>query len=811
MPDETAGHRQARDELAEIQDRSGQPPALRVEQVGEVRRGWLPIEISLDCATVARGPGGVRLAPREHATVRVPATFPFSLPGVRVAHQRFAGLPYVVQGQHICLYHSDSDWDPARGMFGVIGRLVAWYRRAAAGRLIEQGQPLHPPLAHPLLFGDADCVVIHPDLPTNFEPAAAIMVREYESRADVVRWLGPAALELDRQPVLERLKDDLIKVARAHEKPTFLGAVTILHHPLSFEFPETFPALLDALSAEYVHSPKLLRRLAKVWRANELAAVRPPGPEPLHVIMGAPMRGIAGADRPDMHLAVWQLGATDAAIPGILTGAGEPGRQPPAWLQAEQDKALARLYYAPLSWAYVQEDRRQIATRRDTGKPAQWLYGKTVLVLGCGALGARIAEHCARAGARKLVLVDNHAVGTGLLVRQPYQDADIGLPKAWQLAEHLAQIRPSPGLAVETEIGDIRDTVLGGDAGPPKADLIVDATANRGVSARIEWLRRGQPGRWPPVLTVGVGHACERAVGALALPQASGAGTDILYALADQAFQDSGLRDVAEDLFTEPDLEHIFQPEIGCSEPTFTGSDPEVAAAAGLLFTWALRVLSDQAARRPVPAKSLFLARLPGDPSRSAHVYLDWPNDLLAEDEQSGYQLRIRSRALDRMRAEAQFTARRFPPSWETGGLLFGYIDDACRVAWVTDVAGPTADSVRGDHTFRLGPAGVAGLIERRYRASGGRVRFLGIWHTHPGLAPEPSSLDIQAMASVLDRTPPGRVPRRIVHVIAGGDPDRWDYWLLGAGRPEAGFRLFSWRQFLPDGGTANGAEQEQR
>ncbi len=78
-------------------------------------------------------------------------------------------------------------------------------------------------------------------------------------------------------------------------------------------------------------------------------------------------------------------------------------------------------------------------TRRDTGKPAQWLHGKTVLVLGCGALGARIAEHCARAGARKLVVVDNHAVGTGLLVRQPYQDADIGLPKAWQLAGHLAQ------------------------------------------------------------------------------------------------------------------------------------------------------------------------------------------------------------------------------------------------------------------------------------------------------------------------------------------------------------------------------------
>jgi integrative and conjugative element protein (TIGR02256 family) len=809
VPGETPGYWQARDELDEIQDRSGQPPAMRVEQLGQVRQGWLPIEISLDCSDVAFGPGGVRLAEREHATVQVPATFPFSRPGVTVTHSRFTGLPYVLRGHQICLYHSDSDWNPARGMFGVIGRLIDWYRRAAAGRLVLPGQGLHPPLAYPLMSGDADCVVIRPDLPTGFEPAAAIMVREYPWRVDVLRWVRLAALEVSDERVLNRLKDELVDVARTHEKPAFLAAVRILQRPLSFEFPDNFPALLDALSAEHVHSAELLGRLAQVWRANELAAVRPPGPAPLHVIVGAPMRGIAGADQPDMHLAVWQLDATAAAVPSIVTGAGETGRQPPTWLQAEQDEAMARLYYAPLSWAFVQENRRQIVTRRDTAKPAQWLAGKSVLVLGCGALGARIAEHCARAGVRKLVVADNHAVGTGLLVRQPYEDADIGRLKASRLASRLALIRPSPGLEVEAEIGDVRATVLGSDAVPPKVDLIVDATANRGASARIEWLRR-LPGRWPPVLTVGVGHACERAVGALALPHASGAGTDMLYALADRAFQDNSLRDVAEDFFTELDPGQIFQPEIGCSEPTFTGSDPEAAAAAGLLFTWALRVLNDHAARRPVPAKSLFLARLPGDPSRPAHVYLDWPNDLLAEDEQSGYQLRIRAKALEQMRVEAQTTARRFPPSWETGGLLFGYIDDACRVVWMTDAAGPTTDSMRGELTFRLGPAGVADLIDRHNRASGGRVRFLGMWHTHPGLLPEPSSLDTQAMASVLGQTPPERVPRRIAHVIVGGDPDRWGYWLLGIGQPDVGFRLFSWNQFRPDGAAVNAAEQEQ-
>jgi proteasome lid subunit RPN8/RPN11 len=186
---------------------------------------------------------------------------------------------------------------------------------------------------------------------------------------------------------------------------------------------------------------------------------------------------------------------------------------------------------------------------------------------------------------------------------------------------------------------------------------------------------------------------------------------------------------------------------------------------------------------------------LPGDPGRPAHVYLDWPNDLLADDEESGYQLRIRAPARQAMRAEAQTTARRFPPFWETGGLLFGYIDDACRVAWVTDATGPTADSARGELRFQLGPAGVAELIGRHDRASGGRVRLLGMWHTHPGLATAASSLDKQAMATVLRQTPPARVPRRVARVIVGGDPDRWEYWLLGIGQPDVGFQLLRWDQ----------------
>jgi integrative and conjugative element protein (TIGR02256 family) len=796
-----AGHQLALDELAEIQDlAAGEAAAFTVGTTVSRADGWLSADVSLDCADVPVGPGGQLLDRVEHATVLIPPSFPFTRPAVRVRHDRFAGLPYVLHGRTICLYHSDSDWNPGDGMFSVVARLAAWYRRAAAGRLVETGQPLHPPLAYRGL-GAADCVVIHPDLPSDFRPAAAIMIGAYPGRADVVEWLRPEALNLDRPEAVGRLRTRLEGVARAHDAPAFLGAVTLLDKPLSFEFPNNLPDLMAALDAQRFTPEELMGRLTHVWIANVLAAVRKDDLAPLHVMLGAPMRGRAHSQAPETHLEVWQLDPVEAMLPGILTLSDAGDAELAALLPGARRQARAWLRAAPLAWAYVEEARPRIVTRRDTGRPAQWLLGKSVLVLGCGAVGARIAEHCVRAGVRRLVVADRDLVGPGVLVRQGYVDADIGLAKAIQLADRLAAIRPSQ-VSVEAEVGDVRDTVIGADVVWRKADLIVDATASRGVSARIEWLRRTGPGRWPPVLTVGVGHDCDRAIGALALPHASGAGADILHSFADRAFSDEALRDAAEDFFADPGPGGLFQPEIGCSEPTFAGSDPEVAAAAGLIFAWCLRMLSDHAARRPVSPKSVFLARLSGDRERPAHVYLDWPNDLTAEDELSGYQIRIRPQAMAGLRAETLATARRHPRSWETGGVLLGYFDDACRVVWVTAADGPPPGSERGEYSFRLGTAGVSERVAAYRAASGGRARFIGLWHTHPDTAPRASTVDENSMRDLLGALP-GRAPRRAARLIIGGNPDEWEHWLRGVRPPEIEFRLLRRSGAL--------AEKEQR
>ena len=51
MTSEITGHELALNELEEIQGlAAGQPPPFRVEKTGAAVGGWLPVEVSVDCA-----------------------------------------------------------------------------------------------------------------------------------------------------------------------------------------------------------------------------------------------------------------------------------------------------------------------------------------------------------------------------------------------------------------------------------------------------------------------------------------------------------------------------------------------------------------------------------------------------------------------------------------------------------------------------------------------------------------------------------------------------------------------------------------
>jgi hypothetical protein len=740
-----------------------------------MRRGrWCAVEISMDVT----GPSPEHPGDPETVIVEIPDDFPLRTPEAHVNHRRFAGLPHILWGKYICLYLSENDWDPADGMFGYLERLADWFVRAANGTLEEVGQPVHPPLSYP--SSDAGSVMIPVDFPevsagTAWTGMAALTLAA-KDRAEIVMWLPLNVVEAGQESELAGIRQMLEATAWRRRQTTLLGPVIVLPEPLTFEFPRTVGELVRALEGQGISREETFDLMLRALEINaDLSS--DVGAPPLYVIIGAPMRGSAGAGLRQTHLAVWRLApeAVLRLLRSLLLDTLSRRARP------ESVGTLAASKQ-PLAWTVVYEQRPQVTVRRDSERPAGWLRGKSVLVLGCGALGARIAEHCVRAGVVRLQLADQGAVSPGILVRQPYVSDDIGLPKATALARRLTAVNAD--LRVTTTVGDLLRTLLTDSQSPPEFELIVDATASRSVSARIESLRR-RSREWPPILTVGVGHTCERAIASVALPEATGAGADIMHNFSLAAMGRADLTDFADDFFPDAGWRRPFQPEPGCSDATFQGSDAEAAALAGQMFTWALQVLQVHSRGWYSPPKSLLAARVPGLANAgSGYELLDWQNDLTLDDADHDYQIRFLPSVIDAIRMEALTTAQLEGELVETGGMLLGRIDDACRVIWMSAATSPTADSERAQHYFRHGLAGVGGIIADHDAKSRGRERFVGMWHTHPSIEPVPSRRDLAAMDTLL--VPVRDAPYRGVLAIFGGRGPLWSDWLHGRGKPTA-------------------------
>src|SRR5512140_1895188 len=103
------------------------------------------------------------------------------------------------------------------------------------------------------------------------------------------------------------------------------------------------------------------------------------------------------------------------------------------------------------------------------------LSGKSALLVGAGGLGGPAALAMAAAGIGRLVIVDEDAVETSNLNRQPlFGEADLGARKALAAAARLRALRP--GLAVEAL--DRRFAVAEAEALVRGVDVVVDGSDN---------------------------------------------------------------------------------------------------------------------------------------------------------------------------------------------------------------------------------------------------------------------------------------------------------------------------------------------
>ncbi len=68
----------------------------------------------------------------------------------------------------------------------------------------------------------------------------------------------------------------------------------------------------------------------------------------------------------------------------------------------------------------------------------------------------------------------------------------------------------------------------------------------------------------------------------------------------------------------------------------------------------------------------------------------------------------------------------------ETGGVLFGLVDIPRKRIHLVDASSAPADSDEQPSGFVRGVAGVEELMDRVRQRTGGQVRYVGEWHSHP-------------------------------------------------------------------------------
>lgn len=729
------GQEKALAQLHRIESIEGSPlKVLKVRNILDTS-DWLQVNIAVDCRQFERKDGGLVLNDSESFKLYIHRDFPWIVPDLYTAHARFRGFPHVQWRRHLCVYLSvETQWDPSRGMFGFMAQADRWLRKAAINELDDPAGPLHPPVAYP----SANCTIY-----TNTNVPEATLLP----------WFGAT--------LLESIKPDYygtVAFAELHDLNAGqqFSPALLLDFELSFEYPRTLSDLLSQLESCGVKTTQFFAHLM-------IASERVDEEEPMRVCIGTPSRGIAGdVKQRSQHLQFWEIGAVDVKKLRLSSKACDidaryRGQENYGEIRELVNSILDDLWKwsreSTVEWCNVIENRPEILIRRDAGTPMDWFKGKAIALWGCGALGSLVAEHLVRAGVSRLLLYDNKCVGPGILVRQNYTREDLGCAKSTALKRRLLQIAP------EIEIVDNKENLylstLNDNRWDKEVDLVIDATASLRVRSKLESVVAKSPSKIP-IAAMMISARARHGICSYVPPSQTSATYDVYRCLGQKARSES-LSSWVDAFWEAESKEHARQPEPGCSDPTFVASHADVARLASQM----LNSIAKCAAENSINSVGGLFAQ--DDQPGAGRTFHFRPYITI---NARNWQFRIAQNAWRDMQGWIEAGARVRSPEDETGGLLFGEIDDLLAIAWINSVSGPPSDSTFDSQEFVCGTVGVpehcAGIKER----SGGKQQYVGTWHSHPVSAPQPSETDFRAIGTLFTSAPSGE-PFQLM-VIAG-------------------------------------------
>jgi hypothetical protein len=558
-PARTAGQKSL---LRELKGLAKAHPEL-VLAVGERARplpGYVRVAVRLNTSHIRPVPGGLPVEEQEAIVVVAGPEFPDQPPLVLVEHDRFVGYPNVLLGDELCIYLDPSrEWHPAFGAEQLLERVWKFLDDAANARFDRRTALFHAIGGRQPTNVGMPTVVVRTSPPDDARPLSLATIRKRtNARLDVVGWRQGRAKQPDHSAVV-------------------LTASTPLYRGVAPDLTTLLNQLADAGGPHPVGAADALGRAAAHSGAGQ----------PVYLILA-----VHHPDAPSLqHL-----------VPGRLPGAS-----------ADQLRGTRRRMPTDpilIEWLPMSDQRSETATRRDSARPVASFGGRTVEVWGCGGVGSWTAEFIARAGAKRIVLRDKALVGGGLLVRQNFLEDDIGWLKAAQLAARLRALADE--LDVRAEPGDALVGIADGRL--PDADILVDATVNETVAARLDEAAKQSSG--PPAMAQLATDSRTATYGLLLfVPAGHPYGPATVDSWAARRVLGDGSLEAFHRFWTEPAKGDQLIPEVGCSVPTFHGSAADLASVAGSLVS-----LLGQSLQSGTPGVHLLAAAHAGGGPR--HVFL---------------------------------------------------------------------------------------------------------------------------------------------------------------------------------------------
>ena len=367
-----------------------------------------------------------------------------------------------------------------------------------------------------------------------------------------------------------------------------------------------------------------------------------------------------------------------------------------------------------------------------SGEPAF----RRLALLGAGALGSAFADYALRGGTGQLTVIDKDRFLSHNIARHRGDCSDTGNSKT-DVVERLAIMRVQ-GVRVtkyNEEIITLDDKALLARLGD--VDQVIDATADPLVRRRLSSLK----GIHLPLLRSEIFHRGQLGVSLLTHLGADQNLNCLFHQLIALAMENETVREwlAYESSRTYEDEELLLG--FGCRSLTTKLPAYKVDSHASSAFALAKAKLPSL--DRPLIALHLLDAE---GVSLGTEIITPEPVRVFQEETTNGWRIVVTLSVLDKLH---QLRVNAAPN--ETGGYLFGALDEAAREIYVVSASPEPPGTVASPAHLQLGRWGRTGFERTFRRRTQGRLPPIGTWHSHPSSSAEASPTDWETVAGFKD------------------------------------------------------------